>query len=85
MVNRWSPPKTRLETVMNKKLFLNIERKLNLKTLSSKRGARITADIKVYIGKDVNSFLIAVSLVERPPPNIFIKILAPIITIRPII
>ena len=85
LVIKCSPPKIRLEIVMKRKSFLNMALKPNLKTLSSKSGARTTADIKVYIGKDVNSVLIAVSLVDRPPPNIFIKMFEAIIVIRPII
>ena len=85
LVIKCSPPKIKLEIVMKRKSFLNMALKPNLKTLSSKSGARITADMKVYIGKDVNSVLIAVSLVDRPPPNIFIKMFEAIIVIRPII
>lgn len=59
--------------------------KPNLKTLSSKRGARKTADIKVYIGNEVNSSLIAVSLADIPPPSKFIKMFEAIMVIRPII
>ena len=78
---RWRLPNTKLDIVINRKLFVIILLNPNLKTHSSNKGAKITADIKVYSGNIWNSFLIVVSLVDMPPPNILIKMLAAIITI----
>ena len=67
--------------VIKRKSFEIIDLKARRKTLSSKTGARITADMKVYIGNILNSFLMVVSLVDSPPPNIFISIFALTMTI----
>ena len=71
--------------VMYKKLFLIIDLKARRKTVYSNIGASITADINIYIGEMVNSFLMVVSFVDMPPPNELIKILQIIITITLII
>ena len=82
---RCNDPNIRLDMVMNKKSFLNIALKPRRKMLSSKGGASMTADMNVYIGRTVNSFLMAVSLFDIPPPKRFMDILAAIIRISPII
>ena len=75
---RCKPPKIKLDIVMNRKSLDIIALKPKRKTLSSKIGAKMTADINVNIGKTLNSFLMVVSFVDIPPPNILISILIPI-------